>query len=119
MALGGADLDGIVAFHSALPLGASGPRENIKASILVINGADDSFLKPETVAAFIKELAEQKVDLTYTQLAGVKHSYTNKKANVYQKKFKIPNLEYNQQADKRSWSAMATFFRRVFAKGAP
>lgn len=119
MALGGADLDGIVAFHSALPLAAPGTKENIKASILVINGSEDSFLKPETAAKFVKIMAEQKVDFTYTHLAGVKHSYTNKKAGEYQKKFKLPNLEYNQKADERSWSDMKIFFKRVFSADGP
>ena len=64
-------------------------------------------------------MAEQRVDFTYIHLAGVKHSYTNKQADEYQKKFKLPNLEYNQQADKRSWSDMENFFRRVFSKESP
>ena len=119
MALGGADLDGVVAFHSALPLDPSMTKGNVKTSILVINGADDSFLKPETIVAFKKELAEKKVALTYTQLPGIKHSYTNKKADEYQKKFNIPNLEYNQQADESSWSDMKSFFKRVFSKDSP
>ena len=102
-----------------LPLEPLGKKGKITSSILVINGADDSFLKPETVADFTKGLAVKKVDFTYTQLAGIKHSYTNKKADEYQKKFSIPNLEYNQQADERSWSDMASFLKRVFAKANP
>jgi len=119
MAIEGANLKGVVGFHSSLPVKALETKGKIKASIMVINGGDDGFIKAENIAAFTKGLAEQKVDFTYTQLAGVKHSYTNIKADEFQKKFDIPNLEYNQQADERSWSDMKSFFKRVFSKAKP
>ncbi len=114
MARGGADLAGIVAFHSALPLEPA--ITNMKASVVIINGSEDSFLKPESVGSFSSQMVAGNVDFTYLNLSGVKHSFTNKQADEFSKKFNIPNLEYNKQADERSWSAMQKFFQRIFAQ---
>ena len=86
----------------------------MKASVLVINGSQDGFLKPETVGTFSSQMIESNADYTYISLAGVKHSYTNKQADEFRKKFNIPALEYNRQADERAWSAMQKFFKRIF-----
>ncbi|MBC8287422.1 MAG: dienelactone hydrolase family protein [Nitrospinae bacterium] len=112
MARGGADLDGVVAFHSSLPLEPA--ITNMKASLLVINGSQDGFLKPETVGSFSSQMMTGNVDFTYMNLSGVKHSFTNKQADEFNKKFNIPSLQYNKQADERSWLAMREFFQRVF-----
>jgi len=112
MARGGADLDGVVAFHSSLPLQPA--VTNMKASVLVINGSQDAFLKPETVASFSSQMMAGNVDFTYINLQGVKHSFTNKQADEFRKKFDIGALEYNKKADERSWKAMQNFFQRVF-----
>lgn len=112
MARGGADLDGVVAFHSSLPLQPA--VTNVKASVLVINGSQDSFLKPETVGSFSSQMMMGNVDFTYMNLQGVKHSYTNRQADEFRKKFDIGALEYNKKADERSWKAMQKFFQRVF-----
>ncbi|MGV7222132.1 MAG: dienelactone hydrolase family protein [Nitrospinales bacterium] len=114
MAIEGADLKGVVGFHSNLPVQALASKEQIKASIMIINGGDDGFIKAENIAALTKGLAEKKADFTYTQMAGVKHSYTNVKADEFRKKFDIASLEYNKQADERSWKDMKRFFKRVF-----
>ena len=112
MARGGADLDGVVAFHSALPLQPA--IANMKASILVINGSQDGFLKPETVGSFSSQMMAGNADFTYMSLAGIRHSFTNKQADEFSNKFNIPALKYNKQADERSWAAMQSFFQRVF-----
>jgi dienelactone hydrolase len=116
MARGGEDLKGIVAFHSALPDQPKMEKDKVTASILVINGAEDGFLKSDTVASFTKEMVEANVDFTYKSLKGVRHSYTNPQADEFSKKFNIPALKYDQQADKQSWKTMHQFFKRVFAK---
>jgi dienelactone hydrolase len=112
MARGGADLDGVVAFHSALPLQPA--IANMKASVLVINGSQDALLTPETVASFSSQMMAGNVDFTYMNLQGVKHSFTNKQADEFREKFDIGALEYNKKADERSWKAMQNFFQRVF-----
>ncbi len=116
MARSGADLDGVVGFHSALPKGPAMTKGDVKASILVMNGSEDSFLKSDEVATFMKEMMDANVDATYINLSGIKHSYTNKKADEFRSKFGIKNLEYNKEADERTWKRMQEFFDRVFQK---
>jgi dienelactone hydrolase len=116
MARGGEDLKGIVAFHSALPDQPKMEKNKVTAAILVINGAEDGFLKSDTVASFTKEMVDANVDFTYKSLQGVRHSYTNPQADEFSKKFNLPTLKYDQAADKESWKMMDQFFKRVFGK---
>lgn len=117
MARSGADLKGVVAFHSALPLDPPAVKGMMTASVMVINGSDDGFLNPETVASFTRQMVEANADLTYISLAGVKHSFTNPQADEFREKFNISALQYDKQADERSWKAMQGFFQRVFGAG--
>ncbi len=114
MARGGADLDGVVAFHSALPNQPPLNKDQVTASILVINGSDDGFLAPDAVASFTREMVAANADFTYMSLRGVRHSYTNPLADAFSKKFNIPAMKYDKQATQRAWQAMHIFFQRVF-----
>jgi dienelactone hydrolase len=116
MARGGEDLKGVVAFHSALPDQPKLAKDQVSASILVINGADDGFLKSDTVAAFTKEMVDANVDFRYISLKGVRHSFTNPQADEFSKKFNLPALKYDKAADQKSWKAMHNFFKGVFAR---
>ncbi len=115
MAREGADLDAVVAFHAGLPSGAVAPG-TVKAAVLVLNGSKDVWLDPKAVASFKKEMTASVKDFKYVTLEGARHAFTNKQANAFSKKFKIPNLEYNQEADQTAWSAMQDLFKRVFSK---
>ena len=114
MARGGADLKAVVAFHSALPTEPAITKNSMKSAVLVINGSEDGFLKPESVASFSQDMFKANVDFTYMNLKGVKHSFTNPQADEFSKKFNIPSLQYNKQSDERSWAAMQKFFQHVF-----
>ena len=116
MARGGADLAAVVAFHSALPTDPPVSAGQVKAAILVLNGADDAWLDPKAVASFKKEMSAATKDFKYVSLKGVKHSYTNKQADEFSKKFKLDNLQYNKSADQKAWAAMQALFKRVFAR---
>lgn len=116
MARGGEDLKGVVAFHSALPDQPKIAKDQVSASILVINGADDGFLKSDTVASFVKEMVDANVDFRYMSLKGVRHSFTNPQADEFSKKFNLPALKYDKAADRRSWKAMHRFFQGAFAR---
>ena len=116
MARGGENLKGVVAFHSALPNQPPIDKGQVSAAILVINGAEDAFLKSETVASFVKEMVDANTDFTYMSLKGVRHSYTNPMADEFSKKFNLPALKYDKQADKKSWRVMHRFFNRAFAR---
>jgi dienelactone hydrolase len=114
MARDGADLKGVVAFHSALPIEPKITKNSMKSAVLIINGSEDGFLKPESVASFSQDMFKANIDFTYMNLKGVKHSFTNPQADEFSKKFNIAALEYNKKADEQAWEAMLKFFKRVF-----
>lgn len=114
MARAGVDLKGVVAFHAGL--GASGPAAavgKVKSKVLVLNGADDPFIKPDSVDAFKKEMDAAKVDYRYLNYPGAVHAFTNPEATEKGKQFNLP-LAYHPEVDKQSKAEAAKFFSSVF-----
>jgi dienelactone hydrolase len=116
MARQGVDLKGVAAFHASLPpSGSPAAPAKVKAKVLVLNGADDPFVKPDTVDAFKKEMDAAKVDYRYLNYPGAVHAFTNPQATENGKKFNLP-LAYHPEADKQSKAEMTKFFRELFGK---
>lgn len=114
MARAGTNLKGVAAFHAGLDAaGAPAQPGKVKAKLLVQNGADDPFIKPDAVEAFKKEMDAAKVDLHYISYPGAVHAFTNPEATALGQKFNIP-IAYNADADKKSFAAMLDFFKTVF-----
>jgi dienelactone hydrolase len=116
MARTGTDLAGVAAFHAGL--GAAGPQAapgKMKARVLVMNGTDDPFIKPDTVVAFKKEMDSAKADYRYIDYPGALHAFTNPEATEKGKQFNLP-LAYDAEADKQSKAEAAKFFAEVFRK---
>ena len=86
-----------------------------KAKLLVQNGADDPFIKPDSVEAFKKEMVLAKVNYHYIDYRGAVHAFTNPEATEAGKKFNLP-LAYNAAADKQSKAEMAKFFAEIFGR---
>ena len=116
MVRAGADLVGVATFHGSLganvPAAAPG---TVKAKVLVLNGADDPFVKPEAIDTFKKEMDAAKVDYKFVNYPGAVHAFTNPEATEAGKKFNLP-LAYNAEADKESKAEAARFFQDVFKK---
>jgi dienelactone hydrolase len=116
MARVGTNLAGVAAFHAGL--GAAGPQAapgKVTAKVLVLNGADDPFIKPDSVADFKKEMESAKVDYRYVNYPGAVHAFTNPEATEKGKQFNLP-LAYNAEADKQSKAEMGKFFAELFKK---
>ncbi|MFO7593981.1 MAG: dienelactone hydrolase family protein [Pseudomonadota bacterium] len=113
MARRGVDLDGVAGFHGSLGTSEPAKRGEVKAQLLVMNGADDPFVKAEQVEAFKREMEQAQVDYTFINYAGAKHAFTNPQADRLGKKFDMP-LAYNEQADKQSWQALMGFLDSLF-----
>jgi dienelactone hydrolase len=98
MASAGEDLAAVAAFHPSLGgyKPASGP---VKAKVVVLNGADDPFNKPEAIDAFKKDMEKAKADYKFVNYPGAVHAFTNPEATAAGKKFNIP-LAYNAKVDK-------------------
>ena len=54
------DLAGVAAFHAGLTTSTPAAPGKVKAKVLVQNGADDPFIKPDSVEAFEKEMVLAK-----------------------------------------------------------
>jgi len=108
----GSDLAGVAAFHPSLGgyRSAAGP---MKAKVLVLNGADDPFNKPEQIDGFKKDMAAAHADLKFIDYPGAVHAFTNPEATEKGKQYNIP-LAYNAAADRQSKAEADGFFKAVF-----
>ncbi len=113
MARRGVDLDAVASFHGSLGTETPAKPGAVKARILVANGADDPFVKPEAIAAFKAEMDAAGVDYTFINYEGAKHSFTNPDADQYGQRFELP-LAYNAEVDRASWGALQDLFKKTF-----
>ncbi len=114
MARAGVDLDGVVVFHGSLEsLQSPARRGEVKASILVLNGAEDSLVPQVQREAFMAEMDAAGVDYEFINYPGAKHAFTNPEADKFAEQFSLP-LAYQAEADQQSWQKMRDFFGRIF-----
>ena len=114
MANSGADLDAVAAFHSGMTLPVM-PNNQLKARVLVCNGADDPYVNPESVAAFTKAMDSIGAKYEYIAYPGVKHSFTSKAADENADKFNLP-LAYDAEADEKSWQSLQQLLKTTFSE---
>lgn len=112
MARSGADLKGVVSFHGNLDTPNPQDAKNIKAKVLVLHGADDPYVKQETVLAFWKEMQDAKADWQMIIYSNAVHGFTNPEHGSDPSR----GAAYNKGADICSWQAMKDFFNEIFAK---
>ena len=112
LARSGAPIAGVVGFHCRI--GTQRPQDatNIRARILICNGADDPAAPAEDRAAFEAEMRSAGVDWQMHLYGGVLHSFTNAEADTLGR----PDFaRYDANADRRSWQSMLNFFDEIFA----
>ena len=105
----GADVEGVVSFHGGLDSPTPEDGKNIKAEILVCHGADDPFVPAADILAFKKELEDAKVKYKMIVYPNAVHSFTQPMAGNDNSK----GAAYNAEADKLSFEAMKSFFKRL------
>lgn len=116
MARAGADLAGVVGFHASLGLNTPAPAPGtVKAKVLVLNGADDPFVKKEQYATLKSELDAAKADYRVIEYPGAVHAFTNPEATELGKKFNLP-LRYDAKVNKEAEEEASRFFADVFRK---
>jgi dienelactone hydrolase len=110
MARAGADLAAVAGFHAILGLNTPAPAPGtVKAKILVLNGADDPFVKREQYDALKKDLDAAKADYRVIEYPGALHAFTNPEATELGKKFNLP-LRYDAKVDQEAKAEAAKFF---------
>ena len=112
MANAGYDLKAVAAFHSGVQLPIP-PSADIKAKILVCNGAADPFISPESVVQFKAAMDSVGADYTYIAYDSAVHAFTSPDADDLGEKFGLP-LAYNEKADNASWAELQTLLTAVF-----
>lgn len=110
LARSGADLKGVVSFHGGLDSPAPQDGKNIKAKVLVLQGADDPFVPAKDVEAFLAEMRAGGVDWQMVAYGGAVHSFTNPESG----NDPASGAAYNADADRRSWKAMRGFLDDLF-----
>ncbi|WP_428087983.1 dienelactone hydrolase family protein [Candidatus Thioglobus sp.] len=110
MAYAGANLKGVASFHGSLPLAPESSKGKIKAKILAAHGAQDQFVPAEAVLDFSQSLIAAEAQWEVDIYGAASHSFTNPNSADY----KIPQLKYDAQADKRSWDRLMSFFEEIF-----
>jgi dienelactone hydrolase len=110
LARGHAPIAGLVSFHGGLDTPAPADTKDVKAKVLVLHGADDTFVSKEQINSFMDEMRKSGADWQMIFYGGAVHSFTNPEAD----KFAIKGIAYNEKADKRSWGAMRQFLDELF-----
>ena len=112
LAYSGEPVQATVTFHGGLMAPQESQLAGIKSPILILHGAEDTFIKPETIDQVRTSLDKAKVDWYMVTYANAVHAFTNPDADS----FKIPGIGYNEKAARRSWDEMRRFFREQFGK---
>ena len=112
MANMGMDLDAVAAFHSGVGLPVM-PNKDLKASVLVCNGADDPFISKASIERFKADMDSIGANYEYIAYPGVLHSFTSKQADANGEKFQLP-LKYDAEADRKSWESLQKLFDEAF-----
>lgn len=110
LARSGADIAGVATFHAALNTDMPAQAGAVKAKVLVQNGADDTYVSPEHIAAFQKEMKDAGADWTFVNHSGAVHCFAEPDAKS------PPGCLYNERAAKRAFALMHDFFDEAFGK---
>jgi dienelactone hydrolase len=110
LARSGAPLAGVVTFHGGLETSNAATSGSVKAKLLVLTGADDPTVPMAHINAFAEEMTKAAADWQIVIYSGTKHGFTYPDAASR----KVDWIEYNKQADERSWTEMRSFFEEIF-----
>lgn len=114
MANAGYDLDAVAAFHGGVGLPIWPGENEVKADILICNGADDPFITAESVTNYKNIMDSAGVSYEYISYPGAVHSFTSKGADAINEEFPQMPVAYNAPADSASWAKMKQLFEGSF-----
>ena len=106
LARDGAPLQAAVSVHGVLATTAPATVGSVRASLLVLTGADDPLATAQAVAAFAEEMRAAKVaDWQVISYGNVLHGFTNPGADGRI----LPSARYDARASARAWMAVQGF----------
>ena len=105
----GADLDAVVSFHGdLLSPTLEADSANIRASVLVLHGADDPYVPQSDVNEWVSAMRQTSVDWQLIQFSNTVHSFTDPDASMPGK------AEFSPLANERSFEYMEELFDEKF-----
>jgi dienelactone hydrolase len=107
---GSTDVKGAVSIHGVFGAPDIGPQADISTKVLVLHGWDDPMAQPDSVLTLTKELTDAKADWQLHAYGHTMHAFTGKDVNMPER-----GLQYNANADRRSWAATVAFLGEIFA----
>lgn len=116
MALEGADLDGVVSFYGGFLVDPPAEPAGIKARMLILHGDKDWYVTPQMLAGFKMKMKKAGIKYDLISYEEANHGFTNPEAEALKEKFKGMRLEYNKNADEKSWEDMSKFLQTIFYK---
>jgi len=116
MARQGSDLAGVVVFWGSLKTERPAQKGMVKARVLVLNGMEDPWVPVEQVKQFKAEMDAAGVHYKVIDYPKSKHAFSRHDADSLARKFNLPQLAYNAEADQKSWAEMEAFFNMLFRK---
>ncbi|MBI5318443.1 dienelactone hydrolase family protein [Bradyrhizobium sp.] len=110
LARAGAELKAVVSFHGVLATKLPAQEGQVKASVLVLTGAEDPLAPPDQVASFEDEMRAARVaDWQVVSYGNTLHGFANPAADGSMMRTAL----YDAQSDRRSWAAMRALFDEV------
>ncbi|SFK97897.1 dienelactone hydrolase family protein [Rhodanobacter glycinis] len=110
LARSGADVAAVVSFHGDLSGGDPAQAKHIKARVLAMNGADDTWTMP-AADKFLDEMRQSPADWQFVVLGHAVHCFTEVGENE-------PGCKYDAKAAARSYRLMHQWLKSAFA-GSP
>jgi dienelactone hydrolase len=110
LARAGAPLAGVVSLHGALDTSLPAQPGAVRPAILVLNGADDSYVSREHITGFEDEMTRAGADWQFVNFAGAVHCFAEADANM------PPGCVYHERSATRAYRMMDDFFAEVFGR---
>ncbi len=104
----GWDVKGVVCFHGNLTTPSEEDAKNVKAAVLVCNGAADAWVPPEMVQGFSEAMEKAGITFNVKSYEGAVHAFTNPGASERG----MDNVAYHKAADEQSWKDMVAFWKQ-------
>ena len=111
LARSGAELAGVASFHGALNTSDPAAAGEIKTPVLVMNGADDSFVSAAEIDGFEAEMRVAGADWQFVNYGGAVHCF----AEPDEDGSVIPGCKFHELSYRRSMAKMRDFFAEGFA----
>jgi dienelactone hydrolase len=106
----GEDLRGVASFHGLFTPPGNRDGTPIRAKVIAFHGWDDPMAPPAAVTALGEELTRAGADWKLHAYGGVMHGFTNPAAADPER-----GLQYDDTADRRSWTALEAFLAEALA----